>query len=244
MALPSLDIVLPCYNPAAGWRQRVVEALGKIAAELVETDLCVILVNDGSTRGLPKAGGEELELERALHAAGIQFRYLAYAPNRGKGHALRTGMQTATSQVQIYTDVDFPYREHSLIGLYRMLAEGQADIVAGVRDEGYYTNVPAGRRRISRLLRWMLRTFLRLRLTDTQCGLKGFNATGRKLFLQTSIRRFLFDLEFIYLASNAKGIRLLPAPVELKPDVVFSKVNPRILLGEGLNFIRILLRRR
>ena len=160
----------------------------------------------------------------------------------GKGFALRKGAEAARADFVIYTDVDFPYQEESLLRVFATLQAGQCDVVAGVRDAAYYTNVPPARRRISRLLRWMLRTFLRLQITDTQCGLKGFNRKGKALFLTTTINRFLFDLEFIFLASNDSDIRLCPAEVELKPDIVFSKVNPKVLLNEAFNFMRIFFR--
>lgn len=177
-------------------------------------------------------------LQKAIPA----FSYLDSAPNMGKGFALRKGVSAAQGDFQIYTDIDFPYEEASLLQVYTQLHTGKADVVAGVRDSAYYKDVPPARKRISRLLRWMLRTFLRLQITDTQCGLKGFNAKGKTLFLQTTINRFLFDLEFIYLASNDKSVRLAPAEVRLKPDVVFSKVNWRILLNEGFNFLKIFFR--
>ena len=100
-----------------------------------------------------------------------------------------------------------PYEEKSLLEVARLLTSENADVVAGVRADTYYEGVPADRRRISRFLRWMLRTFLGVKVTDTQCGLKGFNQKGREIFLQTTINRFLFDLEFIFLASNDKQIK-------------------------------------
>jgi hypothetical protein len=111
-----------------------------------------------------------------------------------------------------------------------------------VRDAQYYLHVPPIRRFISKFLRWMLRTFLRIKISDTQCGLKGFNAVGRQLFLQTRINRFLFDLEFIYLASTTQDLQLAPVPVQLKPGIEFSKARLGILLRESLNFVSIFAR--
>lgn len=236
MARQTLDIVLPCYNPPQGWTAGAIAAVAKLVAALPETDLNIILVNDGSSRGLTE---EHLhQLRQGLPS----FSYIDSTPNMGKGFALRKGAEAANADFVIYTDVDFPYQEESLLRVFATLQDGKSDVVAGVRDAAYYTNVPPARRRISRLLRWMLRTFLRLQITDTQCGLKGFNRKGKALFLTTTINRFLFDLEFIFLASNDADIRLAPAEVELKPDIVFSKVNPRVLLNEAFNFMKIFFR--
>lgn len=236
MARQTLDIVLPCYNPPKGWTAGAIAASDKIAAALPHTELSIVLVNDGSEHGLTD---DDL---RQLQEQIPSFTYIHSTPNMGKGFALRKGVEASASDFVIYTDVDFPYQEDSLLRVFEALQQANCDVVAGVRDSSYYTNVPPARRRISRLLRWMLRTFLRLQITDTQCGLKGFNRKGRELFLSTTINRFLFDLEFIFLASNDADIRLCPAEVELKPDIVFSKVNPRVLLREAFNFMRIFFR--
>lgn len=231
-----LDIILPCFNPPEGWVDKIILSFRRIEAALPGIGLRLILVNDGSTQGL-----DEKDIAR-LRSEIPSLQYISSSPNKGKGFALRKGVEAANSKFQIYTDVDFPYEEESLLALFDRLQKEEGDIVAGVRDASYYEGVPVGRKRISKLLRWMLRTFLRLKLTDTQCGLKGFNAKGRALFLSTTIDRFLFDLEFIFLASNDSSIRLIPSPVRLKPHIIFSKVNWRILLNESFNFMRIFFR--
>ena len=231
-----LDIILPCYNPISGWVDRVIDSVEKIRSALPEIPIRIILVNDGSSTGV------ELEHIDQLRKTVPAFKYISYTQNRGKGYALRQGTQAAESDLQVFTDIDFPYEEASLLRLYEQLKSGEADIVAGVRDAEYYKGVPEGRKRISKFLRWMLRTFLNLAITDTQCGLKGFNRKGRDLFLQTRINRFLFDMEYIFLASNDKAISLKGCEVRLKPGIVFSKVRWGILIQEGLNFVSILFR--
>jgi glycosyltransferase involved in cell wall biosynthesis len=231
-----LEIVLPCYNPREGWAKSIVASMASIQSQLPDLKLGLIVVNDGSSHGVTP---ESIEFLKQV-VPGTQF--ISYPDNKGKGHALRKGMETATAPLVIYTDVDFPYEEKSFVNLCRKLQSGEADVIAGVRDDTYYAKVPPGRKRISKILRWMLRTFLRLQITDTQCGLKGFNNKGRNIFLQTRINRFLFDLEFIYLASNDDELKLMPCEVALKPGIVFSKMSFRILLLESFNFFKIFIR--
>ena len=85
----------------------------------------------------------------------------------------------------------------------------------------------------------MLLNLLRLQVTDSQCGLKGFDNAGKSIFLETKIERFLFDLEFLLLAKNR--VTVTPVPVVLREGVVFSKVGWKILATEGRNFIRLFL---
>ncbi len=234
MPLSTLDIVLPCYNPRADWAEQIVHSYSKFSSSLSDSSVSLIVVNDGTQKHL-----SEKSIER-LKSGITNFQFINYPNNMGKGFALRKGISTSSADICIYTDIDFPYQEESLIELYQKLKTGKADIVIGVRSKNYYDHVPAMRKMISRFLRWMIRNLLSIPITDTQGGLKGFNKKGKEVFLQTTINRYLFDLQFIYLASKRKDIQMIAHEVQLKEGVVFSKMNPRVLFRESLNFLKIL----
>lgn len=231
----SLDIVLPCFNPQEGWTKSIAEAFNKIATALPETTVRLIVVNDGSSKNI------------SVDVASLQGRiprllFESYPDNQGKGFAVRKGVQRASADIVIYTDIDFPYEEEGLLALYHALQKEQCDIALGVRDENYYNNVPVARRLISKLLKTSIRLTLRTPTADTQAGLKGFNEKGRKVFLQTTINRYLFDLEFVWLAAKQKGVRTACVPVKIKEGVIFRKMHFSILLTEAWNFLKIFLR--
>lgn len=234
-----LAIVLPCFRPPGGWATNIITGLERFQ-ELLDREVAIHLyvVNDGAEADVTAA---DIDLLRSALPNG--FTYLAYAINQGKGHALRKGMGQVREPYCLFTDIDFPYQEHSMAAVYTKLIDSGADIVVGIRNDAYYAQVPAARRRVSRMLRRVTRYVLRLPVDDTQCGLKAFNTTGRTLFLRTTTQRYLFDLELLLLASRTKHLQVLPQPVELKPGIVFSRLNPRILLTETTNLLRILSRR-
>lgn len=237
MPQPSLDIVLPCYNPPEGWTQAVIHSLSKICNALSETKVRLVIVNDGSTNDITP--GFELLKERFPIIA-----VEAYRDNKGKGYAVRRGVALAESDVVVYTDIDFPYEEAGLLAIYKALSGNQCDVALGIRDDDYYRNVPASRRMISRFLKQLIRLTLNVPTTDTQAGLKGFNKKGREVFLKTSINRYLFDLEFIWLAAREKGLRIQLVPLQVKEGLHFSAMNWKILFTEAFNFMRILFRLR
>ena len=238
MPAAQLALVLPCYHPPQQWASNLLISLDKLQELLpVDTTIQLYVVNDGQQSGIMPP-----DIELLRQALPGRFTYLSYATNQGKGHALRTGVAQVQEQYCIFTDIDFPYQESSVAALYRLLESG-TDLAVGVRDSAYYAQIPPARRRVSRLLRQLTRSVLRLPVDDTQCGLKGFSEAGRRLFLQTTTKRYLFDLEMLFLAVRQAGLRIEPLPVELKPDIVFSKLNFRILLTESINFVRIIGRR-
>ncbi len=195
----------------------------------------LVVVNDGSARN-----ATELNFNR-LREILPDVQIVSYAENRGKGYALRQGVAAGEADHYLVTDTDFPYTIDSMRRVVDVLSM-QGGIAAGNRDTAYYEQVPPFRRWLSQALRWLLRNVLRQPIGDSQCGLKAFDEAGRRIFLETTIDRFLFDLEFLMLANGR--VQVTPVPVQLRDGVVFSKVGWRILATEGRNFLWLLWRKR
>lgn len=195
-------------------------------------ELGLIVVNDGSPTNATELNFNKLREK----IPGVLV--VDYQENRGKGFALRQGVSKSDADFHLVTDADFPYNLDSMKRIVASLLE-HGGIAAGNRDTGYYAHVPWFRRVISKVLRWVLRNLLQQPISDSQCGLKGFDNAGKKVFLETTIDRFLFDLEFLMLAKGR--VEVHPVPVELREGVVFSKVGLRILATEGRNFLTLLL---
>lgn len=227
-----LSVVLPCYNPLDNWLDTVVKYYAEVLRTEPNTEL--IIVNDGSTKDI------NAELVKQKLSAFSHVHYIAYSPNFGKGHALRSGVKQAKGGVIIFTDIDFPYTTESFQTIYKALMEG-ADVAIGIRNREYYTHLPKARVYISQFLRFLIRKTLRIPTDDTQCGLKGFNQKGKEVFLTTEIERYLFDLEFIYLSARAK-LNIQTRTVNLRDDVQLSHMNWKVLLQEGGNFLKIFFR--
>lgn len=230
-----LSVILPCYNPPEHWSERVLQACNALQTLTGDT-FELIVVNDGSHHGVS-------EQDIALLGSFPYFRYVHYTANKGKGYAIREGMKLAKGDLLIYTDIDFPYTNQSFLDVFNRLQEPDCDIAIGIKDPEYYRHVPFLRKAISKLLRSLIRTFLNLPFTDTQCGLKGFKKKVLPVFLGTTINRYLFDLEFIKTA-YIKKYSIVPVPVSLKPGVVFRKMNYKILIPEFMNFIRVSTRQK
>jgi len=230
--LVPVDIVLPCYNPNDTWHK---ELTGFYNAAKHLYALNFILVNDGSlTTGVAKTV-EQLQQQ-------VPLQYISYAGNKGKGYALRQGVQASQSNVVVYTDVDFPFTTQSMISVINVVVNYECDIAAGYRSEKYYReNMSFYRKILSKSFRFFIKRVLGMAITDTQCGLKGFNKTGREKFLSTTINRYLFDFEFIYISGKDKSISIMPVEVQLKDNIVFSKMKLKVLVQESFNLLRILL---
>lgn len=231
----SVSIVLPCYNPPQGWAENIVRQYGLLSALLAQTPE-LIVVQDGQSKGVSIKDFGLLQEQIA------SLQLIVSPINKGKGHALREGIAQANGDIIIYTDIDFPYTNESLYKIYSALQDNTCDIAVGIKNAAYYEKVPRLRRIISKFLQFFIRLFLSIPITDTQCGLKGFKADIKPVFMATTINRYLFDLEFIRNASKNGRYRISAIPVSLNPGVHFRPMNYKVLLPEIINFIKILLR--
>jgi glycosyltransferase involved in cell wall biosynthesis len=229
--LETVDILLPAYNPLPGWEDTVIQRFKSLQQHLPGHKMNLVIVNDGSGKLLQDAVNK-------VSTAIQPFTWVEYPVNRGKGYALREGVRHADSSIIVYTDIDWPYEETSMISMIRLLSS-DADVVIGIRDEAYYKHLPPARKKISRLLRKINAKVLRLKVDDTQAGLKGFRNGVKEHFLKTTINRYLFDLEFIYLLSSIPEIHMVSLPIRLREGISFSTMNKKILFQEMGNFLKI-----
>jgi glycosyltransferase involved in cell wall biosynthesis len=226
-----ISLILPVYNPAPEWADIVLAKSDELKNFYPDIEFETIVVNDGSVSSNFTEGKKKL--------ISTSINLIEYHPNQGKGEAIRTGVRASAGDLIIYTDIDFPYTMDSMCLVIDTLRGGKQDIVIGIKDDSYYAHVPAIRRLISRFLRMLIRFFFRIPTDDTQCGLKGFNQKAKPVFLRTTIKRYLFDLEFIFIASRTAGIAIKTQPVRLCDNIEFRKMDFGIIRNELWNFFKI-----
>jgi glycosyltransferase involved in cell wall biosynthesis len=229
-----VNIIIPCFNPPSGdWARNIVKEFTTLNQLLPEQRLGLILVNDGSSKGITASDFETIKSQIT------DSQIISYEPNRGKGYALRQGVAQSEADFHVFTDVDFPYELRSMAHLITQLTT-QKGIAAGYRNQNYYQKVPLFRK----ILSITFRSFIRLvgvPVNDTQCGLKGFDNQGKALFLKTTIDRYLFDFEFLILAAKHQQISIYSVDVVLKEGIIFSTMGWRVLKTEFFNLLKILL---
>ena len=230
-----IQIIVPCYNPQPNWSRRFYNGYINFMRQFPDKKVGLMLINDGTTNG-------RVDSELSFVTERIpDLIYHPYVENQGKGFAVRYGVEKSTAPVIILTDIDFPYRTSSMVKVIEAIDKG-SDIVTGFRDNSYYEQTPLHRKIVSKTLRWLLKNALRLPVTDSQCGLKGFNQSGKNVFLKTTINRFLYDLEFLVMACRNKSVKLDTILAYLRDDVEFTSMSPKVLIQESVNFMVVFRR--
>ncbi len=118
-----LTIIIPCYNERHTIR-RIIEAVTNAPYDCKE----IIVVDDCSNDGTR----EILETE----LAGRIDRLIHHKSNRGKGAAIRSGIQFATGDIVIIQDADLEYDPQEYPVLVAPILADKADVVFSSRFMG------------------------------------------------------------------------------------------------------------
>ena len=217
----SLSVVIPAYNEAPRIGKSLRAVLAYLNREASGSE--VIVVDDGSTDDTVRVA----ENIFAEDAGRISTRVIRVAPNRGKGHAVRTGLLAARSPVALFSDADLSTPITETPKLVAPIEAGEYDVVFGSRalDRSLIgVHQPWQREQSGRLFNLVMRLATRLPFWDTQCGFKAFRMdVCRPLIEAAAIDRFGFDVELLYVAHLA-GLRLKERAVRWN-DVEGSKVG-------------------
>ena len=216
----NLSIVLPAFDEQQRLGGTIKQILAYLDANGIDAEL--IVVDDGS-------GDDTADVAResAAEFPAIKTNVIRYEENRGKGYAVKIGLQAANGEIALFSDADLSTPIEEMPKLIEPIRSGEYDITFGSRaiDRDLIgTHQPWRREQGGRVMNLIIKTMSGLKFSDTQCGFKAFNmAKFRPLLNLMTINRFGFDVEFLFVAKH-NGLKLAEIPVRWN-DVAGSKVN-------------------
>lgn len=239
-----VTLVVPCFNEAARLDR------GQVRALLDDADVSLVLVDDGSRDGT-------LQLLRDIARDEPRARVLPMGENRGKGEAVRAGLNLALLDADIvgYVDADFsaPAREmlRVVAALRAPSSPSQAIGVAlGSRVAllGRRIERRAIRHYLGRVFATAASATLGLTVYDTQCGAKAFRVTPalRRALAAPFTSRWVFDVELLdrLLREGVPEDAIIEVPLLEWRDVAGSKLHASAAPRAALDLARIARARR
>jgi glycosyltransferase involved in cell wall biosynthesis len=232
----TLSVIVPAYRD----RDRIGPNLVRLTRALDTTRLTweAIVIVDGDAD----------TYRHARTFADRRVRVHGYGINRGKGFALRYGMSLARGELVTLLDSDMDIAPEEIGRMVRLLELYEADVVVGSKrhplSRVYY---PRLRRFQSACYQLLVRLLFRVKVRDTQTGLKLMRREVARRVLQVAlVKRFAFDLELLALATHFGYRRIIEAPVDI--DYRFSStVNLgaafKVLWDTAAIFYRMRIRR-
>jgi glycosyltransferase involved in cell wall biosynthesis len=193
-----LSIIIPVFNEAA----TVKEIIDRCRALPLDKEL--VVVDDGSSDGTRDV------LEKEGGVAGVVVRL--HEKNRGKGAAIRTGIEECTGDVVVIQDADLEYVPEEFPALIQPIVDGYADVVYGSRFLGTH--------RVFKVVHYFGNKFLTLvtnvlydtMLTDMETCYKAFRAEVIKS-VDIKSDRFNFEPEITAKIFKKKKLRVYEMPV-------------------------------
>ncbi|HXY92238.1 MAG TPA: glycosyltransferase family 2 protein [Acidimicrobiia bacterium] len=193
-----LSVIVPVYDE----RNTVVEVVRRMRAVDIPLDREIVLVDDGSTDG---TGAVLQQLTDST------VRVVHHPQNRGKGMAIRSGLEQVTGDLVLIQDADLEYDPEDWPKLLAPVLRGKARVVYGSRF--------TGERRNMLFLHWVGNRFLSLvtnilyntTLSDMETCYKLFD---RRLICGLNLRASRFDFEPEVTAKVLRqGIRIYEVPI-------------------------------
>ncbi|MGH9507322.1 MAG: glycosyltransferase family 2 protein [Terriglobales bacterium] len=224
-----VSILIPVYNEF--------HTLPRVLARVREAPLppgCereIIVVDDGSTDGTAA-------LLRSAAGAGAAVIARAAPRNRGKGAALRAGLELATGGVILIQDGDLEYDPADYAALLAPLLAGEAEVVYGTRFAAGPPPAMAWSHRLAnRLLTATANILYSARLSDEATAYKAFRAPVlRQLDLRAD--RFGFCPE-VTAKLRRLGYAICEVPIRYQPRAVAE--GKKIRARDGFAALGILL---
>lgn len=224
MNTPEVSIIIAAFNE----EETIGECL-RAVAEVFPSGAEVLVVDGGTDRTA------EVVAETARTLPFI--RYLKNENDRGKGHAVRTGIRHARGAFQAEIDADLQFFPADLPRLIEPLRTNQADVVLGSRfapQSGRDEDAAFVRTVGNRLVSFYMSLLFRQRLTDVLAGMKAWTKQAADT-IDLGTDGFSYELE-IPAKAIRRGLRVMEVPVQTQARKAGeSKVH---VFGEGAKFLR------
>lgn len=157
----SVSVIIPCYNEEGNIQNCIkrVPKLGKTTE--------IVVIDDGSKDNTTK-------IAKSFQGKYKNLKVISYKPNKGKGNAVRVGMEKAAGDILIILDADMTVPPEELHKFITPLKKGSAEFVNGSRFRykmeqgamGILNNIG------NKLMGIVFSLALGQKITDSLCGTK------------------------------------------------------------------------
>jgi glycosyltransferase involved in cell wall biosynthesis len=223
----NLSIIVPVFNEETS----IAEVLNRVLALSFDgLDWEVVVVDDGSFDGTAEILNGYSDV--------LRLKILTHKQNRGKGAALRTGIENSSGGIVAFQDSDLEYDPGQLPSLVREVQAGAA-VVYGSRFLGRVENMSFLFYFGNRVLSLCTGLIYRAKVSDMETGFKIFR---REVLDGLELESRGFDIEPEITAKILKkGITIKEVPIDYKAR---AKAHKKITLGDGIKALYTLIKYR
>ena len=233
--IQKISLVIPAYNE----ERRLPASLHKMLVHFknVPYELEVLAM-------IEKSKDRTVEVSKEVVKSDLRFQIVDNKVQRGKGYAVRSGMNRATGDVVIFMDADLSTPLEEVDSFVKYFNENPlVDVVIGSRAHAKSQIVKSQhplRKNMGRIFNKFVQLLAGEGITDTQCGFKAFRREACvEIFSRQKLDGFAFDVEVLMLA-RLLGFKIDVLPVKWVNDED-SKVR---IVRDSLKMLRDLIKTR
>jgi len=236
--MTKLSIIIPIYNEENTIRETLRRVLlAKLPAKIKKE---IIVIDDGSTDKTPAILTE-------CKIKNLKFKILRHSKNKGKGAAIRTGIENSTGDLIIIQDADLEYNPSYYQKLLQPVLENNKQVVYGSRLINYPLILWGKHKTIlpihlvaNKLLTFLTNLLYGCSITDMETGYKLFK---RKILNGIDLESNSFNFEAEITAKILKKkIPIVEVPIIVKPRTY--KEGKKIGWKDGIAAIWTLIKYR
>lgn len=205
-----LSIIIPLYNEET-LVSEVIMQITQVKFPISVSQYEIIVVDDCSSDS-----SFEVVSKLADHYSNI--RVLRHERNKGKGAAVRTGIESAKGNVFLIQDSDLELRPVDIPGMVSCMEDLNVEFINGSRYlAGVYRPLASYKRYLgNRIFTSLTAIIINVKITDMACGYKLIH---RNLYDKIDLKedRFGFEAELIIKALRIKKNNIAEVPVRYFP---------------------------
>ncbi len=206
MSANFISLIVPAYKQEKTITEDVKSL--NLALSSITSEYEIIVVVDGFL---------DQTFEKLKHIKNSKVIPLGYELNKGKGFAIKLGVEKAKGDVIGFIDAGMDLSPSEISLMLNMMEWNKADIVIGSKlHPDSIIQYPLSRKILSWGYRSLIKLLFRLSVRDTQVGLKFFRRkTAKEVFPKIIVKAFAFDVEVLAVARMLGYTKIIEAPIKL-----------------------------
>ena len=214
----SISIIYPVYNE----EKRLIKTISDLKKFNKKNKFLkkeFIFVNDGSSDKSSLIIKKKLKKNKNV-------RVISYSKNKGKGYALKKGIEAAKNKWILTTDADCSVSNFQLTNwINKNYFEKKVFIYFGSRNHKLsIVKKKKIRKLVGLIFKFVIHIFFNIKISDTQCGFKLYKSSiAKKIYKIVSTDGYMHDLE-ICLISRKYNYKIKDLPVKWT-HIEESKIN-------------------
>lgn len=210
-----LSFVIPAYKQEKTIVKDI-SRLDNVLSSLPYNYEIIVVVDGFEDQTYEKISSQQLKIKN--------LSTLGYEKNKGKGFALKYGVEKAEGDVIGFIDAGMDLEPSEIPIILDIMEWNNADIVIGSKlHPESKVNYPFIRKILSLGYRALTRVLFGFKVKDTQVGLKLFKRkVAKDVFSKIIVKRFAFDIEVLAVAYKLGYTKIYEAPIKLNFSGVSS----------------------